>query len=229
MWRSVLAVVLLPSLTAAKAPPQGAPEFSKETVNAILYGPSRTLPAPQPLYRAYTRYDAIRRGRDEEVGIQLRTDGFVTSAKSAVPGVVPLKLEFEPLDGVTVKEIHDPKVDGGLLKFKGEPVKATRWPYVHFKIRADRNAPLGLRVLKGKFTFQQFSSDGSGIGPVEQVDLRIPLNVMEHDAVVHKTDFPYAPTPAWEIVVLIIAVPVLIAIVLPFFLLCVATGRCNTD
>jgi hypothetical protein len=204
-----------------------SPEFSNETVKTILDGPTPTTPAPEPPYRAYTRYDAIRRGREEDVGIQLRISGFVTARKALVPGVLPLKLEFEPLDGVTVKEVHDPRVEEGYVKFNGGPVKATRWPYVHFKIRADRNGPLGLRILKGKFTFQQFSPDGSGVGPMEQVEVQIPLNVVEHDASVHKADFPYGPTPAWEIVVLIIAVPVLIAIVLPFFLICVATARCT--
>src|SRR5262252_3787454 len=127
MWQALLALLLIPSLAAAQAPPEAAPQFSQQTVNLILHGPSRVSPTP-PLYQAYSRYDAIRRGAEEDIGIQLRIGAFVATASDA-PGVVPLKLEFEPLEGITVKEIRAPRGEkNGNAAF---PIAVS--PYVHFK------------------------------------------------------------------------------------------------
>ena len=62
------------------------------------------------IYQAYTRHTAIRRGNEEGVGIMLPMGGFVTAPGSAGPGIVPLKLKFESLDGFTINELHEPKV-----------------------------------------------------------------------------------------------------------------------
>jgi len=223
MWQGVLAALLIPTLAAAQASPEVAPQVSQQTVNLILHGPPPTASVPPPLYQTYTRYDAIRRGREEDVGIQLRIGAFVATESDA-PEVVPLKLEFEPLEGITVKGIHVPK--GDKLKHGNAMFPVTLSPYIHFRIRADRNGPLGLRTLKGKITFQKLHADGSVAGPVEQVDVQIPLTVVDYDAKVRKADFPYAPTQAWEVVVIILAVPVLIAIAIPLILLCGVTGTC---
>ena len=143
MWRSLLAVILLPSLTAAQAPPEVKPELSNDTSQATLEGDAPLTSTSEPLYQSYTRHDAIRRGREEDIGILLKTAGFVTAAKSPVSGVLPLKQEFEPLQGITVREVHGPKVQESFFTFQSERVMATGSPYVSFKIRADRNAPLG--------------------------------------------------------------------------------------
>lgn len=227
MWRSVLAVILLPSLTAAQSAAEGRPGISNETVRMIINGPPRTaVVPPSATLQAYTRHTAVRQERDEDVGIMLTISGFVTAPKSAVAGIVPLQVEFEPQDGLTIKDVHGPKVWKSGFKFQGEPVNVSAMPYVQFKIRAGRNLSLGEHVLKGKFTFQRISTDGSNVGPVEQVEVQIPLAVVEHDARVHKANFPYAPMPTWETVLLIVSIPVLIAVFIPLLLLCAVTGTC---
>jgi len=226
MWRSLLAVILVPSLMAAQAPPEVRPAVSDQTAKPVPNGRVRTPASAESSYTAYTRHTAVRRGRDEDLGIELSIIGFVTSQKPAVAGIVPLTIEFEPLEGFTVREVRGPKVSKSNFKFQGERVKVAASPYLQFKIRAAGDADLGPRVLKGKLTFQRVPSDNSAIGPVEQVDVQIPLNVVERNAKVHKADFPYAPMPTWEKVVLIASIPVLIALVIPLFVLCGVTGAC---
>jgi len=225
MWRTLLAVILLPSLTAAQAPPEVKPEFSDDTVKMILNGPPRAS-APRSQYQSYTRHTAIRRGRDEDVGIELWLSGVVVVRESKLPGVLPLTVEFEPLDGLTVQQVRGPRVSKINFPSAGSTIEAAQAPYLQFKIRANSNAPLGTRILTGKFRFQQLLVGGAPVGPVEQVDVRIPLTVVEHDAKVQKADFPYAPMPTWEKVLLIGSIPVLIVVFIPLLLFCTITGTC---
>lgn len=136
----MVAVILLPILTAAQAAPDLHPGFSAQTGEAIL-GPPGTGSTARSRYQAYTRYTAIRRGREENVGILLKSGGFVTAASSAVPGMLPLKLELEPLDGFTINEVQVPKGSKSNFKFQGEVVKVSAAPYLQFKIRAQQNTP----------------------------------------------------------------------------------------
>jgi len=226
MWRNFLALILLPSLAAAQASSEVHPAISPQTVSAILYGPPRTTATSAAYYQSYTRFTAIRRGSEEDVGIMLTIRGFVTAPSSTVPGVVPLKLEFEPLPGFTINEVHGPKVWKSDFKFQGEVVQVSAAPYVQFKVRADRSAPLGAQVLKGRFTFQKVPPDGSDVGPVERVDVQIPFTVVESNAKVRKADFPYGPMPGWETFLVVAAIPILIVMIIPLLILCTVTGTC---
>jgi len=226
MWRSCWGLILLPSLTAAPAAPEVHPEVSPQIANLILYGPPHSTPAPTASYQGYTRFTAIRRGSGEDVGILLTIGGFVTAPSSPVTGIAPLKVEFEPLDGFTINEVHGPKVWKSDFKFQGETIQVSAAPYVQFRIRADRNAPLGTRVLKGKFTFQKVPMDGSAAGPIEQVDVQLPLTVVEPNAKVRKADFPYGPMPGWQAFLVVAAIPVLIVVMIPLLILCTLTGTC---
>ncbi|HTW56570.1 MAG TPA: hypothetical protein VMD99_00420 [Terriglobales bacterium] len=189
MWRRILAVVLLPTLTAAQSTQSG-------TVPAVQPQESRTTPghAPvdhrptyhQPVYQQYSRYDAVRRGRDEEIAIQISATGLVTTPKSPVAGIVPLSLELEPGDGITFGAVHYPKTQRRKVKFQSEPVPLAWWPEMRFKIRADRNATLGAHVLRGKITVQVIPYDLSAPRPVQQMDIQIPVTVVEHDARVRR-------------------------------------------
>jgi hypothetical protein len=91
MWRSILAVILLPSLTAAQS--QSVPTAPAGASNPPSLAAVRDS---EPKYQSYTFYDGIRRGREEEVVIGVSVPGFVTTPKSPVQGIVPLKLDLEP-------------------------------------------------------------------------------------------------------------------------------------
>lgn len=226
MWRSFLTVMVLSSLSSAQTAPEVNPGISPHAVDSILYHPSTTTTSPKASYQAYTRFTAVRRGKDEDVGIMLTIGGFVTAPNSAVAGIMPLKLEFDPLEGITINDVRGPKVWKSKFKFQDEEVKVTAAPYIHFKIHANQDAPLGIRDLKGRLTFQKVPTDGSAVGPVEQVDVQIPITVVESNAKVRKADFPYGPMPGWESFVSVASVSLLIVLIIPLLLLCTVTGTC---
>jgi hypothetical protein len=220
MWRSILAVILMPSLTAAQSEPvPSAPAGASNPHSGTAVRDSG------PRYHSYTFYDGIRRGREEEVVIRVSVPGFVTTPKSPVQGIVPLKLDLDPADGLTFSGLRYPKGQLRNLKFESQPVPIAWQPEIRFKIKADHSAALGPHVLKGKITFQALPYAGSTPGPVQQIEVQIPITVVEHDAKVQKKPWPIHHTPVALIVVMIILLPVLIPLIVPIYLICAAEGN----
>jgi hypothetical protein len=225
MWRSILAVFLAPVLTAAQ---------TVQTEGAVTPEPCKpaTHVAKQPVlptYRAYAYYNRIRRGSEEKLGVQLMLGADVTTTKSAARGIVPLSLELQPADGLTVKDVRYPKVSAKKVKFQTEPLKVASPPNILFKLRADKNAALGPRVLKGKLTFQPIPHDGSAPGTVQTVDVEIPITVVDHDEKVQRAAYPFPETPVALYVALIVFAPLLVAAVVvssPFWITCLASQAC---
>jgi hypothetical protein len=220
MWRSILAVILLPALTAAQSEPIPTAPTGASNPPSVA-----AVRDPGPKYQSYTFYDGIRRGREEEVVIHVSVHGFVTTPKSPVQGVVPLKLDLDPADGLALSVLRYPKGQLRNLKSQSQPVPVAGQPDIRFKIKADRNAALGPHVLKGKITFQALPYAGSTPGPVQQIEVQIPITVVEHDAKVQKQPWPIHHTPVALIVVLIILLPLLIPLMLPIYLICAAEGE----
>lgn len=228
MWRSILAVILAPVLAAAQtAEMEGAPAVHPEPTNASATPPA--VVRHPATYQPYAYYSAIRQGREEEAIIQLSPNGLVATPKSATPGIVPLKLELESAGGLTVKDLRYPKVAPRNVQFQSDPVPVAVWPNIRFKIRAAKDAALGPHLLKGKLTFQVVPYDGSAPGAVQTLDVEIPLNVVEHDAKVERAAYPFPHMPTGEVVLLIVLLPVLIAVALPFYFICslAGPGRCS--
>ena len=226
MWRSILAVFLAPVLTVAQTAQNQPVPTVPEPCNSGTY--VKKVPS-LPKYDHYTYHDRIRRGRDEDAVIQVLVAGDVTTMKSDAHGIVPLSLELQPLDGLTVKKLQYPKVVEKKVKFQSEPIKVARSTDIHFKIRADQNAALGSRVLKGKLTYQLIPWDGSGPGAVQTIDVEIRLTIVEHDAKVQRAAYPYQHTPAALIVAMIVFAPLLVAAAVvssPFWITCWASGSC---
>lgn len=226
MWRSILAVFLAPVLTAAQtAQTQPVPTVAEPCASGTYVHKSPTLPA----YHHYTYHDRIRRGRDEEALIQFMVAGDVTTTKSDARGIVPLSLELQPLDGLTVKKLQYPKVVEKKMKFQSEPIKVARSTDIRFKIRVDQNAALGPRVLKGKLTYQLIPRDGSAPGAVQTLDVEIPVTIVEHNAKVQRAAYPFQHMPAALIVALIVFSPLLVAAAVvssPFWIVCLASRSC---
>jgi hypothetical protein len=231
MWRSILAVVLLPSFAAAQssgnevpaAPTSEPPQAT--TLNTVKERGS----AAGPTYESFTFHNAVRRGRREEVAIRLSAPGFVTSPRSPVSGIVPLTLELQPADGLTVSSFRYPKTQPQTVKFQAETVPVSWWPETFFKIRADETAALGLHTLQGKLTFQVIDYNGTGVGPVQQLDVRIPITVVEHDARVQKANWPETHLSVGMIVLIIVLLPVEIPLGLLIMAGCVVTPSSCPD
>ena len=221
MWRHIAALVLLPALAAAQAA-QTQPSPPVETKQQSL----GQLSPSKPAYRPYTLYNAIRRGRDEDVAIQLSPVGFVTSPRSPVSGIVPLNLELQPAEGLASSKLRYPKAHKRKFKFQRQPLPVAGPPVIRFKVHADQNAVLGMHVLTGKLTFQPIHFD-TGLGPVQQVDVAIPISVVEHHAKVSKAGWPLPYTPAGVWIAVILLLPVFI-VLLPIYLICVwaTPNRC---
>ena len=229
MWRSIFAVVLLPSLTAAQNQPApgASPDRSYPTSRAANLDPKPKDTGPK--YKAFTFYDSIRRGRDEEIVIRVAAPGLVTTSKSPVQGIVPLGLELEPAEGLSVSGLRYPKTTPRVVKFQSKPAAVAWGADIRVKIKADRNAVLGRHDLAGKITFQAIPYDGSAPGPVQQVEVQIPISVVEHDAKVQKQAWPIAHMPVALIVVLIVLAVALLPLILPIYLICAAEGSRYCD
>jgi hypothetical protein len=220
MWRSLFALVLLPAITAAQAAQsQGVPPPESNTKL------SERARIPQPVYRPYATYNAIRRGTTEEIAIQLNTRGYITTPKSPVSGIVPLSLELQPTEGFTVSRLRYPKARKQAVKFQSAPFPVAD-SLAFFKLHADSNASVGLHRIKGKLTFQPVDWI-AGPQPVRQVDVEILISVVEYNTHVARTGWPFHRIPTAVLVILIVlVVPVAVAF-LPFFMICMFAGKCD--
>ncbi len=229
MWRSILALILLPALAAAQNPESGAPAVPQsESHPAAPTNSSRDLGRTSgPTYQTYTFHNAIRRGRQEEVAIRLSPQGLVTSPRSPVSGIVPLKLDLQPVDGLTIGAFRYPKGLRRNVKFQVEPVAVSWWPEIFFKIRADEAVALGQHTLRGKLTFQVINYSGTNVGPVQQLAVQIPITVVEHDAKVQRADWPENRLSPGMIILIIVLLPVEIPVVILYYSVCALEGSRN--
>lgn len=220
MWRSILAMVLLPSLVAAQTPAEEVIQQPTPQTNL-----SQPTPLATPRYQHYAVYDAIRQDAAEEVAIELWLGGFVTVPKSPVSGIVPLKLDLQPAEGLEVRKVDYPKPLSRKVRFQTQSISAAGPPTViRLKLHADRNARLGAHVLNGKITFQAIHTDAT-LGPAQELQVQIPVTVVQHNASVHKASYPFSGPPVGLIVTLIILSPVLLALAIPVLVVCgVAEG-----
>jgi hypothetical protein len=170
----------------------------------------------------YTYYHEIRRGTTEDIAVQIAVPGLVTLSQSPVPGIVPLRLELQTAEGFTINRIRYPKTSKRKLALQPEPVRvASTWNPIQFKVRVDRSAALGMHTLVGKMTFQTINGV-KGVGEVQEVEVQIPVTVVDHDAKVSRAEWPIHRLPVWAVVLLIVLSPVLIAVAIPLYLICAA-------
>jgi hypothetical protein len=218
MWRHIAAVILLPSLAVA----QGA----QSQPNPMQRGTATLSPKPLPLsYQPYAYYNAIRRGRAEQVALKFYPNAFVVTPTQPASGIVPLNLDLEPEQGFTLLKLRYPKARSQRVQFQSTPILFARDHWIRFELHAASSVSLGTHVLKGKLTFQPVDPK-SGAGPVRQVDVEIPVNVVDHDAKVKRTGWPFhMPTPLL-VMLIIVLVPVAIATA-PLWLICAPMGLCG--
>lgn len=243
MWRRILSILLLPSLveaslTAATDGPQAQPSVqikqaksdeneslrrSKQSQSAAQNPPqaSRTQPTA-PLVSSYKRYSELRRGTEEEVVVLLCNAANQDRACSISPegqvGLVPLALELMQTDGFAVRYRH-----GGEFRSQPPAAPAQAWngsKVFRLKIRAAKGVPLGTHHLAGKLTFQAVI--GSEVSRPQEIDVDVPLTVVEHDARVFKYRSLVEKPKHVDLgttIVLVVTAPLW----LPFFLLLVVT------
>ena len=221
----MLIVILLPSLTAAQdaAVRQNNPPPSAEQSQRL----AQEWRAHQPPYSSYTLYHQVRRGTSEDVAVLVQSrdqNGYFTTPNSPVAGIVPLNLQLEAAPGFTVTHLRYPKARKQRVKFQQAkfPIAGSK---ILVKLDADRTVELGSHVLNGKLSFESID-EVSGKRTIHQIDIEIPITVVEHDAKVQKTgDGPFYHMPASTMIMLIVLIPIL----LPLMLLCeiASGGNCS--
>ena len=224
MWRSILATFLLPSLVPSLAAAQTTPPPPPPELPAPLVQVNRP---PKPLYHPYTYYDGLRRGRTEKIAVDVSASGFVTTPLSPVSGMVSLNLELQPEEGLSFGKFRYPTANKVTVQFQSQPVLFARESWIQVELHAAPNAALGLHVLKGKLTFQPVELH-SGARPVRQVEVEIPINVVEHNAHVARAHWPiYQPMPTAEKVGLIVLIAPLAVVALPIYFICLVATKGN--
>ena len=205
MWRSLCIVILLPSLLFA------------QTREAAVPTAAACSEWDHPSWRQATYYEEIRRGTSEKAAVELLLRDpryFVTSPRSPMPDIVPLKLEFEGENGISITRTEYPKTFK--LRTKRGAVRAANSGIIQFRIRLTRDLPLGLHLLKGRLTFQLATAQGP-LGPPEQIDVQIPLKVVEQNAKVMRSSWPYHQISSTELILLS---PLLVLVFIPMALAC---------
>jgi len=213
MWRSICAMVLVSSVALAQ---------SEDATATAGQSPQNTRPdmtkAKSPSYRQYTFYTQIRQGTTERAAIALSLQGFVTSPRSIVPRVIPLRLELQSADGITVKDVDYPKPRRQTFAFRPEPIPVTFAQPIKFKVHAPGDSRLGIHTLTGKLTFQIITN--RGISAPQSIDVQFPVTVVAHGAQVHRADWPDHEMNRAALVTLIVLSPVLIAALIPIMAIC---------
>lgn len=211
MRRGICAVVLLTCLTRTEA----------QAVGAL---PTTERPGHQQLatnldYHYHTYYSQIRRGTTEKAAIELVLGGgvFITTPRSPVSGILPLKLELDSSADITVNRVEYPRGDTTKVSFLRPSIPTAHSGIIKFRVRADRHAEPGVHILRGKLTFQTVTA--AGISAPQQMEVQVPLTVVEQNARVAKS-WPYSDLSKGAIIALIVLAPVAIVLIIPMGLAC---------
>ena len=194
MWRSILAVILLPSLTAAQVEVPATPQTTDS----------------KPMYHSYTRLNQIRRGMKEDIAIELANIDYVAWPASPAANAFPIKLELEPTEGFTYTNFRFPKPY--VQKFGYQPEHLVRvvdgWEPIQFSLRVGDTVVLGEHVLKGKLTFVEVADHGTATIP-RQLDIQIPVTVVDHSVKLSK-NYPWVGLSKGMIVLIVLLSPLLV-------------------
>jgi hypothetical protein len=199
MWHKILTSLLLAAVTQSQmmavtgisqTPAAQIPSANQTQLEAAPPPPvpvARIFPdangeSPVPATTSFQRYDRLRQGREEEIAVLLCRPMQSHSFCPLIPaspqaGLVPVTLELKPEAGFTVRYRRGGKF---LVQQRGAAVQTSRGLAFRLKVRAETNAPLGEHRLEGKLTFRSVNLDG--IWETGQVDVVIPITVVEHDA-----------------------------------------------
>ena len=186
-------------------------------------------------------YDALRRGARMEIAIvpyrhhqvphMESLPVFLRSAPSLKPESVSTRLEFDPVEGLSLNNLQ-PHSKARLFPFSGQPVEVLTPAFknrpVAFRVRvtASKAAQPGIYVLHGKLTYREV--DDHGISEPHVAPFEISLCVVNQTDKVNKDRYwAFDQSQAKETTVLVLLTPVLIPLAAVAGVICLATwGRC---
>jgi len=130
---------------------------------------------------------------------------------------LPLRLELESNVGITVNSVEYPRSDKTKVSFRNASIPTAHSGIIKFRIRADRQAEPGVHILRGRLTFQTVTA--TGVSAPQQIEVQVPLTVVEHNARVAKS-WPYSDLSKGEIIALIVLAPLAVVLIIPMGLAC---------
>ena len=182
MWR--LAIVIL---LAASAGSQEVPDTDHPQSDVTIQNPG---PEVAPV-RTVTRYDKLRRGHDEQIAIVPQRPLITRTGCPVMPcptvTIIPESLHLETQKGFSFKYFVE-------RKFKA--ASSTRFATTRgggaflVQIKAARDVPPGSYTIKGKL--RRFRAE-NGVRSSEEVDVAIPVTVVDDHAQVTKNEWKYKP------------------------------------
>ncbi|HEY6249392.1 MAG TPA: hypothetical protein VI685_05495 [Candidatus Angelobacter sp.] len=147
--------------------------------------------APVLLIATYQRYSSLRRGREQEIAavVCMVPAKYQYCPDFGYPNpwerFAPVSFELNPQPGFTVgyRKGNDYRTQA-----RGTPFESGDKQVVLFKLRAADDAPLGAHVLQGKMIFRRGDQGPGGVwsgnGMLEEVEVKVPIEVVGHDDVV---------------------------------------------
>ena len=177
MWRSVFAVILVPSLLWSQSPPTPSINNQQRDVQAE---------SPVPNYQALAQMQSIRRGTTEQASVMFTIPKeLVVSPRDRGGKLVPLRLEFDKEEGITLGHFEYPPDFSTPFTLQNDPVRRV-WAdmAIHFRVKASPQAALGERILKGKLRYQIVRTNEAL--PPQTLELQLPLNVVDRDSTVSR-------------------------------------------
>lgn len=182
----------------------------------------------QPLIEVFPRYTALRRGTEEGILLvaslkptaRSRTAVYWAAPNPKTDPLAATELKIEPIEGLIIRGIAYPKSRKISLRPNEEPVHALGPGSIdlHFKVRAKTTTALGEHVLRGKLMFQFFTKDG--ISAPQELNLSIPIRVVEGNAAVAKNTLYRQDLTPLQITGLVLLIP----LVIPLFVIEALTG-----
>lgn len=182
MWRIIIILLL-----AASASSQEIPDTDHPQSGANIQSP---VPEAAPVLTV-TRYDKLRRGHDEPIAIVPQRPLIARTGCPALPCprvfILPESLRLEAQEGFSFKYFVE-------RKFKA--ASSTRFARTRgggaflVQIKAARDALPGNYTIKGKL--RRIRSE-NGRRSSEEVDVAIPVTVVDDRAQVTKNEWKYKP------------------------------------
>jgi len=168
MWRSALAILLVPMLVWG------------QTISEIPR--SVTTSVPQPTYNVLTEWQTTQQGSSGRAVIRLFLGPFfVVAPHERSHDLAPLQIAFDESDGVRVTSVSFPAErftdvqDMRIRVLPADPIVAVI--DVTVKLDIAKNATLGTHLLRGRVKYQPVPD--SGALPPQQAEIQMAVIVAE--------------------------------------------------
>lgn len=210
MWRSIFAVIVMPSMLWAQEQNLNPDKF-QDRKNTLRQD-----------YLVLTEWQTMKRGTTEKAVIRFSlAPGYVVSPYEPARDLVPLKLEFSEADGVAAtsfrfdvdqrvhfkfreesarkeqmlqppddrayaisgdkRDLHSPPAEYSQIIERARVRVLNPSFQVAIKLKASKKATLGAHLLHGKITYQLILDDGAL--PPQEMEVALPVTVVDKDTI----------------------------------------------